>query len=415
MHQIELPALEAVVTLNPCPTPPPVPVVTTAAPVRAHQSLYIDAGDCLYAVSAADGTARWCQQAKLIRTREVIYPPEVSVPPPPRVHFATPRVVGDVNGVVYVCIDGFGSYTCAFNAGNGSLRWWTPTDAGVMSMPFMDWAVPLVNDGIVYSGTYALSAQDGTVLWRIAIDTHEEGTVALPALADETIYAATHRGIYAISAQDGRIRWLYQPENLNLLSGPPVVAGRLLYAGTRTGFAEPMRSHRAVQRIHDARSGTGDSVAYQETGYFCALDVETGAEVWRYPIGGYIGAVVQDETIYVSSGDRTLSARDTKSGVLRWQHQFAAPGHYPATIAQNGLYLTTDGAYALSSEDGAVLWHQSMGSNPGVSFRQPVVLDGAVYLVRFDKRARGVLYALDRRDGVECWHIPAVFAVAVAQ
>jgi hypothetical protein len=31
--------------------------------------------------------------------------------------------------------------------------------------------VPLVRDGIVYSGTHALNAQDGTVLWRIPIDT----------------------------------------------------------------------------------------------------------------------------------------------------------------------------------------------------------------------------------------------------
>ena len=71
----------------------------------------------------------------------------VSYPPPPRVGFATPRVVGSV---VYVSVDGFGAYTCAFTAKDGSLRWWTPTDARVAAMPFMDWAVPLVKDGIAY-------------------------------------------------------------------------------------------------------------------------------------------------------------------------------------------------------------------------------------------------------------------------
>jgi hypothetical protein len=44
------------VTLNRCQAPPPVPVVTTVAPVREHQSLYLAAGGCLYAVNAADGT-----------------------------------------------------------------------------------------------------------------------------------------------------------------------------------------------------------------------------------------------------------------------------------------------------------------------------------------------------------------------
>lgn len=385
MHQIALPELEAIVTLNPCPTPPPAPVVTTAAPVRAHQSLYVAARDCLYALNAADGMARWCQQVKLTRTREVIYPRGMSVPPPPRVTFAAPRVD---NGVVYVCLDGFGSYTCAFNAGDGSLRWWTPTDARVMSMPFMDWAVPQVKDGIVYSGTYALNAQDGSVLWRIAIDTRGEGTVALPALAGGTLCAATHRGVYAISAQDGQIRWLYQPDEYASLSGPPIASGRLLYAGAR------------------------GSIGHEEESYFCALGVETGAESWRYPNlnpwGSYIGAVVDDETIYVHSGDRYLYALDKNSGMPRWQHRFAATGYYPATIANDVLYITIhhEGAYALSSADGAVLWHQPLDSNPGITFLQPVVLDGAVYLVRNDKRGWGVLYALDARDGAECWHTP---------
>ena len=229
MHQIALPALEAVVSLNPCQVPPPVPVVTTVAPVREqHLSLYLAARECLYAVHAADGTAHWCQQVKLTRTREVTYHPGVSSPPPRRMSFATPRVVG---GVVYVCIGGFGEYTCAFTASDGALRWWTPTDARVVSMPFMDWAIPLVTDRIVYSGTYALNERDGSVLWRVAIDTDAEGALSLHALTDETIYATTTMGIYAINAQDGRIRWLYTPQEPTILSGPPVVAGHLLYVG----------------------------------------------------------------------------------------------------------------------------------------------------------------------------------------
>ena len=39
------------------------------------------------------------------------------------------------------------------------------------SMPFGEFAVPVVKDGMVYNGTYALNEQDGTVLCRIAIDT----------------------------------------------------------------------------------------------------------------------------------------------------------------------------------------------------------------------------------------------------
>ena len=132
-------------------------------------------------------------------------------------------------------------------------------------------------------------------------------------------------------------------------------------------------------------------------------------------MGGYIGAVVHHETIYVSSGDRSLHALDAFSGRLRWRHQFATPGGYPATIAENVLYITTDGAYALSSEDASVLWHQDLGNSPSVSFRQPVVQESAVYLVRIDGHGRGVLYALDTHTGAEYWHTAYPSALAVAK
>jgi outer membrane protein assembly factor BamB len=388
MHQDSTPPLDEV-ALSRCQAPPPVSVVTTVAPVGEQQSLYIAAADRLYAVNASDGTARWCQQVKL--TRELRYHPGVSYPPPPRMTFGTPRVV---NGVVYVCASSYGGYTYAFNASNGALRWRTPTDSRVISMPFADFAVPLVKDGIVYSGTDALNEQDGTVLWRIAIDTRVEGTLSLHALVDDTIYATTQMGIYAINAQNGEIHWLYQPNAHTIISGPPIVFDHLLYVGT------------------------SDSVDQPEKSCFYALDAETRTERWQYPMGSYIGAVIHNESIYVSSGDRTLYALDKNNGMLRWKYQFASSGHYPATIADNVLYINTDGAYALSSKDGVVLWHQHLGSSPSVSFTPSVVLDGVVYLVSIDGHGQSVLYSLNASNGAEYWHAhypSSIAPLAVAQ
>lgn len=376
------------VTLSRGEDPAPVPVVTTFAPVRHDQSLYVSTGACLYALNAADGTARWRQQVTLTReqqfreqlARAAHEHPLMSFPPPPRVGFATPQVK---NGVVYVCVEGRGSYLYAFDAEDGALRWRTVTDGRVASMPFMDYAVPLVTDHIVYSGTYALNAQDGSVLWRAGIESFGEGALALHALVDETIYATTHMGIYAINAQSGQIRWLHQPDEESIISGPSVVAGHLLY------------------------SGAGGSIGRPEKDGFFALDVATGAVVWRYRMGRYIGAVVHGESVYVSSGDRFLYALETTSGRLRWWRQFASSALSSAAVAGDVLYLTigADGVYALRSEDGAILWRQPLGNTPGVrfSFYPPFVLDGAVYVVRSDKRGKAVLYALDAQTGAECW------------
>jgi outer membrane protein assembly factor BamB len=362
------------VALTRCEDLPPVPVLTTVAPVGTQETLYVATFDHLYAVNASDGMGRWCQQVQ--PNQELIKAwsadPYRRHGPPPHLFFGTPRVT---NGVVYVCASGYVRYTYAFNAEDGMLRWRTPTDAWSVAIPFEDFAVPIVKDGIVYHGTYALNAQDGTVLWRIAIET---GWLALHALVEDRIYAMSQMGVYAINAQNGEVSWLYEPDEHSIMSGPLVVADHLLYVGT---------------------SG---SVAHPEKSYCCALDTERGTEQWRYPMGGYIGAVIHNERIYVSSDH--LYALEKHNGSLRWKYRFVFPGYYPATIVENVLYLNTDGAYALNSADGTVLWHQPLGRGIRANFTPSVIVDGVVYLTCSDGQGRGMLFALNASDGTEYWH-----------
>src|SRR5260370_41486280 len=121
-------------------------------------------------------------------------------------------------------------------------------------------------------------------------------------------------------------------------------------------------------------------------------------------MGSYIGAGSRNESIYVRSGDRYVYVLEKNNGSLRCKYQFVSPGHYPATSAENVLYINTDGAYALSSANGAVLWHQHLGSSPSVSFTPSVVLDGVVYLASIDGHGQSILYALNASDGTEYWH-----------
>jgi outer membrane protein assembly factor BamB len=339
---------------------PPVSVVTPVAPVGAQQALYAVVGgsqigvdpddhvalvgepptlyvttsDRLYAVHASDGTVRWCQQVQLTQERIQEWSARHGRRhlPPPSPTFGTARVA---DGVVYVCASRYNWYTHAFNAEDGRLRWRTPTDGGRVDIPFTDYAVPLVRDGIVYTGTYALQAQDGTVLWRIASDT---GWLSPQALVDETLYAVTQTGVSAINAQNGEVHWHFESDAYMHISGPPIVASHLLYVGT---------------------SGT---VAHPEQSRCYALDAETGTLRWEYPLGnGYAGAVIHDESIYVSSGDRHLYALEKHNGSLRWKYRFAYPTSNTATIVGNVVLI--HGVYALSSVDGTLLWHKHYPSS----------------------------------------------------
>jgi len=399
MHQ-DPTSLSDYVALNRCQDLPPVSVVTTVTPVGEHQThyvvvgwgqvgvdpddhivlggepptLYIAASDRLYAVHASDGTVRWCQQVQpteeLIQQWSARY--GMRHGPPPSLTFGAPRVA---NGVVYVCVSGYGRYTCAFNAGDGSLRWRTPTDAWSVSMPFGDYAVPLVREGIVYTGTYALNEQDGTVLWRIAIDTR---WLSLQTLVDSTLYAITQPAIYAINAQNGEVRWRFESD-YSVFGGPLVVADHLLYVGTLGSVDHPEKSR-----------------CY-------ALDAETGTLRWEYPLGNsYVGAVIHNESIYVSSRDQHLYVLEKHNGSLRWKYKFAHST--TATIVGKTVYLSGYYAlYALSSVDGTLLWHKELESGSGFYHTPPVIVDGVVYLV-CGTHGRSILYALNASNGAEYWH-----------
>jgi len=383
-------------TLNRCQDLPPVSVVTPVALAGAQQTLcavvgggqigvdpddhvaqggelptlYVTTSDRLYAVHASDGTVRWCRQAQPTQERIEEWRARYGMPHfrPPHLFFGTARVA---DGVVYVCASGYSRYTCAFDAEDGRLRWRTSTDASIASIPFADYAVPLVREGIVYTGTYALQAQDGTVLWRIASETR---WLSPQALVDDTLYAVAEWEIYAINAQNGAVRWRFESDAYMHISGPPTVANQLLYVGT---------------------SG---SVEHPEQSRCYALDAETGTLRWEYPLGnGYAGAVIHGESIYVSSGDRHLYALDKHNGSLRWKYRFADPTSNTATIVGNVVLI--HGVYALSSVDGTLLWHKDLKwCTPSV------VVDGVVYLASGDGRGRSILYALDASNGVEYWH-----------
>jgi outer membrane protein assembly factor BamB len=222
------------VAISNCQGQSPASVVTTNAPGGAQRTLYISASTHLYAVNASNGTARWCRQVK--STRKYGCPPGGHCPSPLFPLFGTPKVV---NNVVYICISEDGTYTAAFNAESGSLLWSVQSDCEMVDIPFADYAVPLVRNNIIYSGTYALRAQDGKVLWRAAINVATDGPLSLQALVGNTIYANTGDYIYAIDAGNGRILWRSAPDPREPLSGPLVVSDQRLYVGTLNSVENP--------------------------------------------------------------------------------------------------------------------------------------------------------------------------------
>jgi len=357
----------------------------TVAPSSTQRSLYFgnNRGN-FYAVNAQTGELRWCLDLNSPKTATT----------PSSLIIGTPTVV---DGVVYVCASdgGEAGYLYTFNASDGSLRWRTQTDCWNVSIPFTDRAIPLVNNGVVYSGLSAVRARDGQVQWKFHVNLSREGELILLALVDGVVYASTEGAVYAFNAQNGAILWRYPSHAFLNVGGPLVISNKMLLVGTQGTVDQP------------------------ETSALYAINTENGSLRWVHLMGDYVGAALLNNVAYVSSGGPSLDAFNMSSGTVLWHYKFThlVSISNPTLTTGGMLYINADGAYALRSENGRVLWHKPLGADQSVYFLPPVVVDGVDYVVRTDGHGNSMLYALNASNGAEYWqstNLPQLSPLTVA-
>jgi outer membrane protein assembly factor BamB len=202
---------------------------TGAPPTVADGRVFIGAGNgFFYALNAATGAFLWSYYSDAGQ------------------FFAAPAVA---NGIVYTCA-GDPSQTSsacyALDEGNGGLLWTYPVYGFISGSP-------AVTNGLVffdaqYSGTYALDATTGTLVWNYM----EDPGYASPALASGTIYTSGNKTTQALDVYTGAVVWSSPIDNAG--SCQPAVANGVIYLTSSDGI-------------------------------FYALNAGTGALLFRYSMG----------------------------------------------------------------------------------------------------------------------------------
>lgn len=349
----------------------PVPTNIAAAPA-APPSVYVGSvGGNLYAFSPQDGSARWCDQFSITRT--FYCPPGGHCPAPPQAIVGKPLLADEV---IYVCVSGYGGYTYALNASDGTLRWKRETGCWIVSIPFGDYAQPILANGLLYSGKYGLDPASGAVRWQMPMD------ATIGAVADGVIYAYTEDSVYALSASSGAIRWQYK------LSAPignrPTAAGGKVYVGDINGDSSPYTP------------GQPDTHA---------LNASNGTLLWSYPTGviASSSAVVSNGVVYIGSFESAFYALDAATGALHWRYQTGTSVESTPVVMNGAVYFTSDGAYALNAANGALLWHNALGADQSTYSTESTLLNGVMYLGQTDGTGVSTLYALDAGTGNMLW------------
>jgi len=237
-------------------------------------------------------------------------------------------------------------------------------DAGTAQL-----AAPLVDDGIVFAVSEAVSAMDaqtGDEQWRVELEGTADYT---PGLVDDRLLVATESRVRALSRADGTERWS--------VSLPRPIDGALTVA-----------------------SDLPLLVPIADTGLL-ALDPETGERLWRAPMLGVNPAAVADGTVYVTgykqdgntAAVRGLAAAD---GTRQWEIELEAPDSPP--VVGDGALLVAAGETLSVHDPTDGTRKRTLGPFDGRLQVPPAVTDGTAFVATDSS-----LQAVSIADGSQVW------------
>ncbi len=302
----------------------------TADPVVAEGRVFtLDSRARVTASAASSGAPLW--QADL-------------TPPGERADDATGGGLAIVGGKLFVTT-GFGTLS-ALDAAGGSLLWTQQLSAPVSG-------APTVSGGLVFvtardNTGYAVDAATGRIRWQLA------GTPDLtailgassPAIAGQTVLLPFSSGELVAAAQsDGTLRWRTHVvgarqgrgySNITDITGEPVVAGGIIYAGNSVGRTVALDlGGRQIWSAEDGATGpvwvAGGSVfLISDEGRLVRLDARNGERIWavdlpyftkervrrRKAIYANYGPVLAGGQLWVASSDGRMRAFDPVDGAL---------------------------------------------------------------------------------------------------
>lgn len=273
---------------------------------------------------------------------------------------------------------GFGELV-ALDSATGQVLWRKNFGAGIGG-------APTVSAGVAYvvtrdAAAYAVRTSDGKILWQFSSAPTKVtiGGGSAPVLTDKlVIFPFANGELQALLKTNGLSVWngsVAGQRNgrgytvIEDMTGEPVVAGKVLYAGSSSGRLS-------------------------------AFDVDTGEMLWSAPEGAVSPVQVVGGSVFYVNDNGRLQRLDAKSGKLIWskdlpywtddrvRKQNRIWVHYGPVMAGNRLFLASSDGYlrVFDPVNGNLL---STGKIPGGASTDPVVAGGTLYDVSRD----GVLFA----------------------
>lgn len=291
--------------------------------------------------------------------------------------------------------------TLNYNVGNSRVIWQYETG----DMGNMNYTSSVVSEDFVYTATssgkiYVLNTVNGKQAWSKNIG---EKSVE-PAVSKDLLFVGTDKGLYAIFKETGRIKW---EKSIGDISSKPSIANNLVIVGCSTGeiYAFDIDSGKTIWtfKLPDsaAISKVQDDTIYISSGDTCyCYNIANSELLWEYETDGKITQppVINDHTIYFGSWDGNLYALDSVTGNLRWKHETGWGIVTKPTISNEMVFVGSldNHFYALNENNGELEW---LFPCKAAIHSSPVVYGEYVFFGCDDGR----FYALNKKDGELAW------------
>ena len=259
----------------------------------------------------------------------------------------------------------------------------------------------------------ALSPADGSVIWRQRFDSPVSGA---PTVSDGTVYVSTRDGAgWAVAAADGKQKWVLSAvPSSNGFAGPaapavsdstvifPFGSGELVAATRDKGnraWVTPVAGRRPGRAVALVTDITGDPVvagkvvyAGTTSGRTVALDLDNGTRLWEAPEGAQGPVWPVSGAVFLVNDEAMLVRLDASSGDVVWKvdlpffvkdtprRQRSVHTHFGPVLAGGRLMVaSSDGQVRFFAPDSGV----ALGALalPGGAAAPPAVAGGTIYVV----------------------------------
>jgi outer membrane protein assembly factor BamB len=284
-------------------------------------------------------------------------------------------ITADIEGDVY-----------ALDPHDGHRLWESATGLRLVSGPTVSGDLVLL--GTLDAQVIALKRADGTQVWVADVSSE---VLAPPVAGGKTIVVRCGDGkLFGLSADDGRRIWSFdraQPQLTLRGQSAPLVYGGTVFVGLDNGHAVALRTDTGetlweqvvsapagrteLERIVDVDADlliTREGVyALSFGGDLAAVSLEDGRVAWRRPVKSYTGVALAGANLVITDEDGLVWALDVESGASVWKqedlkYRKLSP---PVTVGEYVVVADFEGyLHWLSPQDGRIVARKHAVGDP---------------------------------------------------